>query len=397
MPYTAFNIPRIRIADEDTVMDQETYRRMMNERENKSDSWETRPSKYHISDIDQKTLTTYLEKAREAGRIAFTSSSPKSVMTKLALADGDVLLNAGAAIFVDSGMNELQMAKFATDRRLTFLDIQRFTGSILTLADTAVQYVIGAMDWRVEFDGSLERKEIPEIPVSAIREAVINAFAHRDIASMQAVDVSVYKSYIEIYSHGRFPEQFKPQQFIEGDLKPVRRNPLITRTLYYSRDMETFATGLKRIHNECEDAGVNVEFMDDSYGFTVRFYRHCGSEWTWAEGPNTERAYANHLDGERPDGERPDGERPDGERPDDTQLKKKSDAISARCNRILLIIRKDPTVSRARLMRELNLTERQVRGALEILQAAGIIHFNREWKGGHWVIDEKYQAPEEQK
>ena len=53
------------------------------------------------------------------------------------------------------------MAKFASDERLTFTDIRRFTGSILTLADKAVQYVIDAMDWRVEFDGGLERKEIP--------------------------------------------------------------------------------------------------------------------------------------------------------------------------------------------------------------------------------------------
>ena len=47
-PYTAYNIPRIRIADEDTLMDQELYREMLNERENTIDSWETKLSKYHI-------------------------------------------------------------------------------------------------------------------------------------------------------------------------------------------------------------------------------------------------------------------------------------------------------------------------------------------------------------
>ena len=36
-----------------------------------------------------------------------------------------------------------------------------------------------------------------------------------------------------------------PQLFIEQPLAPIRRNPLITRTLYYSKDMENFATGLK--------------------------------------------------------------------------------------------------------------------------------------------------------
>ena len=53
-----------------------------------------------------------------------------------------MLLNAGAALFVDSGINELQMAKFASDKRLTFNDIKRYTGSIFDLADKAVQYVL---------------------------------------------------------------------------------------------------------------------------------------------------------------------------------------------------------------------------------------------------------------
>ena len=278
-PYLAYGIPRIRMADEDTQMDQELYREMLNARENLTDSWETKLSKYHISDIDKEVFKSYLHRAKDAGRISFKTKSPDEVMTKLELTDGDVLLNAGAALFVDSGMNELQMAKFASDERLTFNDIKRYTGSIFDLSDRAVEYVADAMDWRVEFDGSLERKEYPEIPVDAIREAVINAFGHRIIESMQAVEVAIYKSFIDIYSPGKFPDGISPEQFITQTLKPIRRNPLITRTLYYSKDMESFATGLKRIHEACSDAGVKVDFLAEDYGFTVRFYRHCGEKW----------------------------------------------------------------------------------------------------------------------
>lgn len=125
--------------------------------------------KDRISDIDKEVFDGYLRKARQVGRISLDSDDPKYVMTKLELADGDTLLNAGAALFVNGGMNELQMARFASDERLTFNDIKRYTGSILDLADKAIVYVADAMDWRVEFDGSLERKEFPEIPVDAVR------------------------------------------------------------------------------------------------------------------------------------------------------------------------------------------------------------------------------------
>ncbi|MCD8250080.1 MAG: putative DNA binding domain-containing protein, partial [Lachnospiraceae bacterium] len=278
-PYLAYNIPRIRVADEDLVMEQPVYEEMLRKRDSVSYSWESQKSKYGIADIDQNVFRSYLKKARKVGRISFDNEEPAEVMTKLGLSDDGQLLNAGAALFVDCGINELQMAKFASDERLTFTDIRRFTGSILDLADKAVQYIIDAMDWRVEFDGSLERKEIPEVPVDAAREAVINAFAHRLIESGQSVEVAIYRSFMEIYSPGRFPDGVTPEMFIREIRKPIRRNPLITRTLYYSKDMESFATGLKRIQDACDEAGCKVEYYGDEYGFTVRFYRHCGEGW----------------------------------------------------------------------------------------------------------------------
>ena len=41
----------------------------------------------------------------------------------------------------------------------------------------------------------------------------------------------------------------------------------------YSRDMESFATGLKRIQNLCDAAGCQVEYRNEAYGFTVVFSR----------------------------------------------------------------------------------------------------------------------------
>jgi len=83
----------------------------------------------------------------------------------------------------------------------------------------------------------------------------------------------VFKDRIEIYNPGPFPTGVTPEIFIKGNSRPVKRNPLITRTLYYSKDMESFATGLKRIYTACEKAGCRVEFKQQPYGFVVIFYR----------------------------------------------------------------------------------------------------------------------------
>ena len=281
-PYLAYNIPRIRVADEDLVMDRETYDAMIRERDDNTRSWERQVSKYRIEDIDMQEFEKYYKRAKEVGRITFDSDDPSSVLSKLELTEDDQLLNAGAALFVDCGLNDLQMAKFATNEKGNFTDLRRHTGSILKLVDVAMQYLIDAMDWRVEFNGKVQRDEIPEVPVDALREAVVNAFAHRQIESGQSLQIMIFRNRIEIYSPGTFPERITPEEFAEGDKKAIRRNKLITQTLYYSKDMETFATGLKKIKDLCEGAGVKYEFKREEYGFTVIFYRHCGEGWGWS-------------------------------------------------------------------------------------------------------------------
>lgn len=127
--------------------------------------------------------------------------------------------------------------------------------------------------WRVEFDGSLERKEIPEVPVEAIREALLNSFCHKIYATGQSNEVAIYKDRIEIFNPGQFPEGHTPEDYILHNERPVRRNPKIARTLYLSRQIENFGTGLKRIAAACSKAGVRYEFQQLKTGFVVVFYR----------------------------------------------------------------------------------------------------------------------------
>ena len=76
-----------------------------------------------------------------------------------------------------------------------------------------------------------------------------------------------------------FPKGHTPEEFLDGNKKAIRRNKLITGVLYYSDDMETFATGLKRIKDLCDEAGCKVEFRMERDDFVVVFYRNLREEW----------------------------------------------------------------------------------------------------------------------
>lgn len=80
-----------------------------------------------------------------------------------------------------------------------------------------------------------------------------------------------------------FPKGHTPEEFLDGNKKAIRRNKLITGVLYYSDDMETFATGLKRIKDLCDEAGCKVEFRMEQDDFAVVFYRNLREEWNQAK------------------------------------------------------------------------------------------------------------------
>jgi ATP-dependent DNA helicase RecG len=165
------------------------------------------------------------------------------------------------------------MAIFAGTEKLTFLDIKRENGSITSLIKAAEKFIHSNMRWRVEFDGSIQRKEIPEIPVDAIREAIVNSFCHRLFTLSQNNEVAIYSNRIEIYNPGTFPDGLEPENFISGEENSIKRNPVLAQLMYYSKDIESFGTGLRRITDACNEADVRVEFKKHKRGFSVVFYR----------------------------------------------------------------------------------------------------------------------------
>ena len=276
VPYFAYGVARIRVADEDIIMSPEQITELLLTSGREGNRWECLVSNKTIDDVDEELLKKYTMQAHDVGRIAISYTDKKTVLNQLELTNGEALLNAGKVLFSDDIVQDIQMAIFATEERLTFNDIQRYHGPVLRLVDIAESYIKSNIHWRVEFTGELQRKEIPEIPVDAIREALINSFCHKDYASGQSNEVTIYKNRVEIYNPGTFPEGYEPQDFIEKSERPIRRNPIIARMLYYSKDIESFGTGLKRIAEACDTVGVRYEFRKMKSGFVVCFYRSRG-------------------------------------------------------------------------------------------------------------------------
>lgn len=273
VPYSAFGKYYIRTADEDRELTPAELRKIMIGQEY-AENWENKTSNETLSDVDDKTLESFCRSAVQCGRMPDYGSDKAAILSKLGVLNGERLTNAGKALFSRNHPIVLKMAVFATEHKETFLDISREEGNIFQLIKAAVGYVVKNIRWRVEMDGDgVHRKEIPEIPVDALREAVVNSFAHARYDLPVQHEIDVFSDRISIINPGSFANEFEPIDFVNRDIHSFLRNETIARVLYLCKDVETFGSGVRKMYRLCNASGVEIKYRNADTDFTIEFSR----------------------------------------------------------------------------------------------------------------------------
>jgi len=273
-PYFAKGIAYIRVADEDRKLSPAELKKFIIRANDYAGLWDKELSEVSTKEANAETIREFRYLAEQSERLKTTGLTDAEVLNKLELIKDKKLTQAGRYLFTDRHDIEVQAAIFAGKDKLTFLDIKAFKGNMFELLDRAELYFREHINWRVEFgkDG-LNRLEIPEIPIEAFREALVNSIIHRDYTNPKSNEVAIYRDRIEIFNPGTFPEGLMPQDYITGNEKSHLRNPKIAEIFYFAKKIEKWGSGLKRIYDECEANGVKVEFKVVSSGFVSTFYK----------------------------------------------------------------------------------------------------------------------------
>ena len=270
--YSAFGRFYLRSVDEDKKLSADEIEKLVDKKKGYVYLWGGEVSETTVSAVSIPVLRSFIKKGRETGRIGFAFDTARNVLNKLNLIKGDKLLNAGRALFCKDNGIKTRAAIFATDEKTTFLDIQSFKGTLFDLIAQCETYVKEHINWRADIV-DFKRVETPEVPIKAVREAIVNSLCHRDFADSGDNEIGIYKNRIEIYNPGQFPFDYSPEDFIKGKEKSIPRNPLIADVFYMTRDVEQWGSGLKRISDECKAAGIKVSFEKIKSGFLVAFHR----------------------------------------------------------------------------------------------------------------------------
>ncbi len=272
--YSAFGKYYKRVADEDREMTPSELRKMMISQEYE-ENWENVSSKESVDDIDDSVLMQFYENAVDCGRLPDIGKDKYTIIERLGLVNGRQLTNAGRVLFSKNKPLTLKMAVFATEHKDTFLDISRIEGNIFELISAAMSYIVKNIRWssRLSEDG-IHRIETPEVPIDALREAVVNCFAHARYDVNVQHEIDIYADRIEIINPGSFANEFRPEDFAKKDIHSFLRNEVIETVLYLCKDVETFGSGIRKIYNMCEKNGVSINYVDSDTDFVFSFSRY---------------------------------------------------------------------------------------------------------------------------
>lgn len=234
-----------------------------------------------MNDIDPEAVGRFVRAARHHRKFQLAENTPvRDVLVHLNLLSAGMPRRAAILLF---GKEPRQFVAHSEVRSMHFhgTEIARpapdhrvFQGTLSSQVDQSVEYVLSKLDLSV--GTRREATQVPtsyEIPPEVLREAMVNAVAHRDYAEAGAIQVSVFSDRIEIVNPGQLPSPLTIESLREPH-RSVPRNVRVCEALYLAGYIEKYGTGtLMMIRETREHALPEPDFTQGPGQFSVTLWR----------------------------------------------------------------------------------------------------------------------------
>ncbi len=162
------------------------------------------------------------------------------------------------------------------DQGERFTDNQRIEGNISDMLDGAMQFVNRNMRTKTIINPHTgKREDRPDYPITAVREAVLNALVHRDYSihtEGMPIQLIMYEDRMEIRNPGGIYGRIKIDQL--GKVQPDTRNPVIASELEVLKITENRYSGIPTIRRMMQEYDLQQpEFLDERGSFIVKLYK----------------------------------------------------------------------------------------------------------------------------
>jgi ATP-dependent DNA helicase RecG len=126
-------------------------------------------------------------------------------------------------------------------------------GNIFELVIKFWEHLRSMLAYKTEFNANAQFEQRYTYPEDAVREVLLNAIAHRDYSSMNAIEVFLFDNRIEIKSPGPLLSNISVANLYALENAHESRNFLIARVLRENKLMRELGEGMKRIFGLMEE------------------------------------------------------------------------------------------------------------------------------------------------
>jgi predicted HTH transcriptional regulator len=236
-----------------------------------------------LDDLDADLIDRYLNLRDERSRSNLRHMPPEEMLLRLHCAGRDadgrarpttlgmLLFGFDPQLFVPH--SEVVCIRYADSLGVgKYLDRKNISGTITDIIDKAADFVRANIREGAEII-RFTRIDLPEYPYEALREALVNAVAHRDYSREgETIRIFFYADRVEVHSPGLLP----PGVTID-DLAAMRapsrpRNPLLTQFLREIPGyMERIGSGARLMIQEMRQLGLADPEFTEQHEFVVSF------------------------------------------------------------------------------------------------------------------------------
>ena len=265
--YYAFGRACMRVGDEDKKLSAKELENMILNKNKDKLKWDNKIcDNAKINDISAAKLKVFLKNA------GLKYISIDNSLDKLGLIKNGKLLNTSILLFGKEPSTffpnaRLRCAVFGTKDTSFTISMQDYSGDLFYLIEKAERFILENIHIGMKLDG-LYRIDVPEINQNAFREAVINAFCHRDYYEYDSVNIAIFKDRLEVRSAGGLYGKLTIEQ-IKKEMVSKRRNELIAEMLHKVHFVEKWGRGIRLILSKEPTA----DFKEISEMFITTFKR----------------------------------------------------------------------------------------------------------------------------
>ncbi len=236
-----------------------------------------------IGDLSAEKIRAFVRIALAERGFPLRESSPiKEILEHLNLLKDGKPTNAAILLFGKHPQrflisSEVKCAHFhgkEVGKPIPFYQV--YKGTAFELTDQALNFVLSKIDLAVGTRAkSVQAPVAYEIPPDVIREAIVNAIAHRDYTSNGSIQVMLFQDRLEVWNPGTLPPTLTLAKLRQPH-SSVPANPLIAESLYLAKYIERMGTGTRDMIHDCKMAGLVEPEFSLTDGFVATVYRKPG-------------------------------------------------------------------------------------------------------------------------